>query len=116
MRSTIFSIRSYPESVPTPEPRPALAKAPDAELHPVSGKAVSAPVPAKIGKPGGANKLGKGVASDTLRGSAKDKLVDLDVRVPKSLRKRLRAEAKSRKVSPDEIVALLLDAALDERR
>lgn len=46
--------------------------------------------------------------SDVLRGSARDKLVDADVRVPKSLRKRLRQEAKRRGVTPDELATLLL--------
>jgi hypothetical protein len=46
--------------------------------------------------------------SDALRGKAADKLVDIQARVPKSLRKALRQEAKRRGVSPDELLVLLL--------
>lgn len=118
----------------TPEP---LAKAPDADVHPVTGPA-SAPAPATppppstpVAPPADASTADettsrakvkrkslkrKGKAtSDALLGAPKDKLVDLDVRVPKSVRKRLRAEAKERGLSPDAIVTAILDAALDDR-
>ncbi len=101
--------------VTSPEPRPALAKAPDSDLHPVSGQPVPQPSPppaAQGGKRKGSLARG-GATSDSLLGPPKDKLVDLGVRVPKSVRKRLRAEAKARQVSPDDIVAMILDAALD---
>ena len=84
-----------------PEPRPALRRAADADVHPVAGRPL-------VERPA----LGRTPTSDALRGSAKDKLVDLGVRVPKSVRKRLRREAKSRDVSPDELVATILSAAL----
>lgn len=102
----------------TPEPRPALSRAADADVHPVSGKPLAPPSNARPSSQhqGTTPRLGKGSTSDSLRGPAKDKLVDLGVRVPKSVRKRLKAEAKARKVTPDEIVTLILDAALDERR
>ncbi len=98
-----------------PEPRPALAKAPDSDLHPVSGQPVPQPPPPPPAKEGRRKRsLGRGGAtSDSLLGPPKDKLVDLGVRVPKSVRKRLRAEAKARQVSPDDIVTMILDAALD---
>lgn len=94
----------------TPEPRPALSRASDADLHPVSGK----PVPA-VGATGQERTLGKGkgaTTSDTLRGPAKDKLVDLGVRVPKSVRKRLRTAAKERDITVDDLVARILDSSL----
>jgi len=111
----------------TPEP---LAKAPDADVHPVTGPAsppasTVPPTPAielESDEPATAPKVKrkslkrKGKAtSDALLGAPKDKLVDLDVRVPKSVRKRLRAEAKERGLSPDAIVTAILDAALDDR-
>ena len=113
----------------TPEP---LAKAPDADVHPVSGPATTPPMPTTPPAPSADSaaeesappdkvkrkslqRKGK-ATSDALLGAPKDKLVDLDVRVPKSVRKRLRAEAKERGLSPDAIVTAILDAALDDRR
>lgn len=119
----------------TPEP---LAKAPDAQVHPVTAPASAPPPTASAGpsastapaepsappvdpessppRAKGKSLKRKGKAtSDALLGAPKDKLVDLDVRVPKSVRKRLRAEAKARGLSPDAIVTAILDAALDDR-
>ena len=59
-----------------PEPKPALVRADDAEIHPVSGRVES---------PRRRVKTKQGATSDTITGSAKDKNVDLAVRVPKSL-------------------------------
>jgi len=116
--------------VSTPEP---LGKAPDAEVHPVTGPAATprsaagapAPTPAAPARPERAAADGKGkrkslkrkgkATSDALLGAPKDKLVDLDVRVPKSVRKRLRTEAKARGLSTDAIVTAILDAALDNQ-
>ena len=127
-------------------PDQPLAKAPDAALHPVTGPTTpdrggSADPPGPLAAPISAAapdplpereiampkakekpkrkslKPGKGHAtSDAILGATKDKLVDLGVRVPKSVRKRLKAEAKERGVSPDAIVSAILDAALDDRR
>ncbi len=123
-------------------PEQPLAKAADADVHPVTGRAAPAPVvpapvvPAAAAPPRAAPDLsryddpppkdkpkrkslkpGKGSAtSDAILGATKDKLVDLGVRVPKSVRKRLKAEAKERGLSPDAIVTAILDAALDDRR
>lgn len=119
-------------------PEQPLAKAADAEVHPVLGRAAPAPVtpapvapapvpayvPAARYDPPPREKAkrkslkpGKGSAtSDAILGATKDKLVDLGVRVPKSVRKRLKAEAKERGLSPDAIVTAILDAALDDRR
>jgi predicted HicB family RNase H-like nuclease len=75
---------------------PGLRKAPDADLHP------STPVVAE----GQASLLRVGAtAADAVGGPDRDKLVDLDVKVPKSLRKAVRAEAKRRGMSIDALVA-----------
>jgi hypothetical protein len=89
-----------------PEPRPALTKAPDAGLHPVSGR--PAPVERRASKEG----TSKGSAADAITGTLKDKYVDLGVRVPKSVRKRLRQEAKARGITTDELATALLATAL----
>lgn len=91
-----------------PEPRPALSKAPDADLHPVSGR----PAPAERRGLDGTARAKRGTAADAITGTVKDKYVDLGVRVPKSIRKRLRQEAKARGISPDELATSLLAASL----
>lgn len=95
-------------------PRPALSRAPDANLHPVSGRPL--PGVAKEGKAKGkpkSLKAGRGAtAADAITGPAKDKYVDLGARVPKSVRKRLRAQAKAQGISPDDLIARILDAYL----
>lgn len=89
----------------TPKARPALARAADSGIHPVSGQA--APVRPMSYRPT------KGTStSDAIRGPAKDKLVDLGVRIPRSLRKQLRGEAKARHVTVDDLVAAIVAAAL----
>ena len=95
-------------------PRPALGKAPDAGLHPVSGRPLGSGSPGHGGK---SLKAGKGAtAADAITGPAKDKYVDLGVRVPKSVRKRLRAQAKATGVTPDDLVSRLLASALGTGR
>lgn len=100
------------------KPKPALSRAPDADLHPVSGRPLPSSVPGgvKAGKGKGKSKSlkpGKGAtAADAITGPPKDKYVDLGARVPKSVRKRLRAEAKAQSVTDDELVARILDAYL----
>ena len=73
-----------------------LRKASDADLHP------STPV-------GGVDEpslLRKGMnAADSVGGPDRDKMVGLEVQIPKSLRKTIRAEAKRRGISVDEVVA-----------
>lgn len=100
------------------KPKPALSRAPDADLHPVSGRPLPAAIPGGVsdaeGKPKAKSlKPGKGAsAADAITGPAKDKYVDLGSRVPKSVRKRLRAEAKAQGVTVDDLVARILDAYL----
>ena len=73
-----------------------LRKAADADLHP------STPVVAE----GQASLLRVGAtAADAVGGPDRDKLVELSVQVPKSLRKAVRAEAKRRGISVDHLVA-----------
>lgn len=116
-----------------PSPRPALRRAPDADVHPAAPhvRVVTpvAPVPAPrvepepapeaAAKAGGPHRLSgppRGRTSDTLRvlpgrssqKARKEKRVDLDVTVPKSLRKEFLAAAKSSGHRPDEIVETLL--------
>lgn len=95
-----------------PAPRPALSRAADADVHPVTGRIP--PSPATGGLAGKSFRPTKGgpTTADSLMGAAGDKLVDLGVRVPKSVRKKLRQQAKSRGVSVDELVASILTAAL----
>ena len=79
--------------------RPTLSKAPDAHLHPSTPQADAAE-PSLLRK--GMN------VSDSVGGPDRDKLVDLGVRVPKSLRKVVRSEAKRRGITVDELVAEVL--------
>ncbi len=84
--------------------RPQLRKAGDADLHP------SAPVEA-TDQPA---RLARGASTaDSVGAPDKDTLVTLKVKVPKSLRKAVRAEAERRGVSVDHIVA---DALRDRPR
>jgi hypothetical protein len=99
-------------------PKPALSRAPDVDLHPVSGRPLPAPIPGGVKDGEGKSKskslkAGKGAtAADAITGPAKDKYVDLGARVPKSVRKRLRAEAKAQELAPDELLSRILDAYL----
>ena len=100
------------------KPKPALSRAPDANLHPVSGRPLPAAIPGGVKDGEGKSKAkslkpGKGAsAADAITGPSKDKYVDLGSRVPKSVRKRLRAEAKAQGVTVDDLVARILDAYL----
>ena len=100
------------------KPKPALSRAPDANLHPVSGRPLPAAIPGGVKDGEGKSKAkslkpGKGAsAADAITGQSKDKYVDLGSRVPKSVRKRLRAEAKAQGVTVDDLVARILDAYL----
>jgi hypothetical protein len=76
--------------------RPALRKAGDADLHP------STP-PATAAEP---SLLRRGATTaDAVGMPDRDKLVDLGVQVPKSLRKSVRQEAERRGMTVDQVVA-----------
>lgn len=107
---TSKSTRKKTSSVP--QPRPALSRAADADVHPVTGRI--APSIAAGGSAGRSFKPAKGgpTTADSIMGSAGDKLVDLGVRVPKSVRKKLRQQAKARGMSLDDLAASILAAAL----
>lgn len=141
----------------TPSPRPALRKAPDANVHPADPTQAAGPIPApapplasvppprvvrlpgmaapkaapKPGKQAGKGRLSgppRGTTSDVLRPAKgqrrdrpappakkgpKEKQVELTVKVPKSLRKDLKAAAKSAGRTPDEVVTSLVRAWID---
>lgn len=117
-----------------PRPRPALRKAPN-EGHPAAieeptskkaapKQAVPKQAAAKQAAPkkrAAKGALGTGSTSDTLRGKGKktksstlrdSELVDVTVALPRSLRKRLRGEAKAADITVDEYLAALLDSTL----
>lgn len=74
--------------------REPLHKAPDTHIHP------SAPYEAE-----GSRLTRGGTTADSVGGPDRDKLVDLHVRIPKSLRKTVRAEAARRGITVDELVS-----------
>lgn len=76
--------------------RPGLRKAGDHDLHPSTPQ----------GGPEESTLLRKGITTaDSVGAPDRDKLVDLGVQIPKSLRKLVRAEAKRRRITVDEVVA-----------
>ncbi|MBI1351926.1 MAG: hypothetical protein GC156_12505 [Actinomycetales bacterium] len=79
-----------------PTLRSRLQKAEDADVHPST--------PVDTGPETSLRRPGASTA-DSVGMPDKDKLVSLDVKVPKSLRKSVRREAERRGVSVDEIVA-----------
>jgi hypothetical protein len=83
-------------------PRPALRKSGDSSVHPVLENGSSEPKP--IGQEGA--KFGN--VSDSVKPSRKDRLVEVSFTIPKSLRKKLKAEAKNQGVTIDELVAMRL--------
>jgi hypothetical protein len=83
-------------SPPGDAKRPALRKAGDAGVHPT--------VPPETGDEPSYLRIGATTA-DAIGMPDKDKLVDLGVQVPKSLRKMVRQEAKRRGITVDEVVA-----------
>jgi hypothetical protein len=84
-----------------PTPRPALRKAADANVHP------SMPAVAEQSHEDLSTRAGSS-ASDTMRPPAKDKLVELSVEIPKSLRKELRKRAEEQGMTLDALVTLYL--------
>lgn len=110
-----------------PNPRPSLTKSADSQIHPAmpATEIVVAPTEALPAlaqptskkskkKQGNPLKAGRGKAtSDSIRGKSKDKNVDLGVKVPKRLRKQLRAEAVRRGITVDDLVTILLSDRIE---
>jgi len=84
---------------PAEAPRAGLRKAPDADLHPST--------PVDVPRDAGGDPAwltGRSSTGDSVSMPDKDKLVTLEVTLPKSLRKSVRQEAKRRGVSVDDVV------------
>jgi hypothetical protein len=79
-----------------PADRPPLRKAGDTDIHPST--------PPSTTEDSSLLRVGATTA-DAIGMPDKDKLVDLGVQVPKSLRKSVRQEAKRRGISVDHVVA-----------
>ncbi len=121
-----------------PIPRPALRKAPDADIHPaiadpsqvtvdlrsppaVSIPAVSIPAPPTVdtGRTGAKGKVTK--QADSKKAKSKSnaarrngKRIELHVRVPRTVRSHLRDTAKARGTSVDDVVSTVLEGWLDK--
>lgn len=79
-----------------PTPRPALTRAADAVWHPTLPRDHEERAP-----------LSTGATSDALLGPKRDKLVELTIEVPKSIRKALKTDADKRGMSVDQLVTML---------
>jgi hypothetical protein len=79
-----------------PSPRPALTRATDAVWHPTLPREHEQRAP-----------LSSGATSDAILGPKHDKLVELIIEVPKSIRKALRNDAQERGLTVDQLVAML---------
>ncbi len=121
-----------------PIPRPALRKAPDADIHPaiadpahvtvdlrsqpaVSIPAVSMPAPPTVdtGRTGAKGKITKQADSKKAKSKSnaarrKGKRIELHVRVPRTVRSQLRDTAKARGTSVDDVVSTVLEGWLDK--
>ena len=115
----------------TPEPRPALTKAPDGGLHPAAPKAVPAkhlhPAPQAPAvppaaaddaspprfKPGDLRARKAAGNTKAAKADKKDELVELGVTVPKKLRKAVRKKAAKEGWTPQEAVTFVLRAWTD---
>lgn len=96
------SAPSAPRSAPRPAPKPAAAV-----------PAVAAPAqPSKVTEPSAPVRARKSAGAELLKG----KSVELEVHVPKALRKAARAEAKKRGLDIDTVVVDLLHAWLTDPR
>ena len=96
-----------------PPPRPALRKAPDADVHPVAA-VPTAPTPAPRPELRPVVGIG-GRTSDTLvaRTPKTTKRSTLEVKVPKALLKSVKRQAKTRGDSLDDVVSTALQSYLD---
>lgn len=79
-------------------PRPVLRKSVDSSIHPVLDDVTAEP------KHIGHDSARFGNASDSVRHSRKDKPVEMRITIPKSLRKKLKAEAKHQRITVDELI------------
>ena len=79
-------------------PRPVLRKSVDSSVHPVLDDASAEP------KHIGHDSARFGNASDSVKLSRKDKPVEMSITIPKSLRKKLKAEAKHQRITVDELI------------
>ncbi|MDD2857476.1 MAG: hypothetical protein PHU75_02255 [Candidatus Nanopelagicales bacterium] len=84
-----------------PAPRPALSRATDAIWHPTLPREQAERAP-----------LNSGATSDALLGPKEDKLVELRLELPKSLRRALRTEAEARGLTVDQLVAMVVRSYL----
>jgi hypothetical protein len=75
--------------------RPGLRKAGDADVHPTTPQNSDESSLLRVGS----------TTADAIGSPDKDKLVDLGVQVPKSLRKSVRQEAGRRGITVDQVVA-----------
>lgn len=80
-----------------PTPRPALRKAPDADVHPTTHVSSS---------------LASSSSSDAVVGG---KEVELTVRIPKKLRKRVKQVARDSELTVDQIATIALAAEVQRR-
>ena len=80
------------------ERRPALKRAQDADKHPTLPKS-------DLGRRKGLS------TSDTLRDPRGEKIVSVEVEMPKAMRKQLRSEAKRRGVSVSDLIVTIIQSA-----
>ena len=98
---------------PNPPPRPALARAGDADVHPAAPGVPSLTTRLPLatvkagGSPGKSRKGKKSVVQD------EGKVVDLVVPLPKALRKRLKDKAADHGYTPEEAAYHLLRVWVD---
>ncbi len=83
-------------------PRPALRKSVDSTVHPVAES--RGPEPKQMGQ----DVADFGNVSDSVKQPRKEKLVEVSIVIPKSLRKKLKSEAKNQGITTDELIALRL--------
>ena len=103
---------SAPRSAPKPAPKPA-ADAPAAAAQTAPAVPAAPAQPAKAAEPSAAPaRASKSAGAELLKG----KSVELEVQVPKALRKAARAEAKKRGLDIDTVVVDLLHAWLTDPR
>lgn len=92
-------------SEPRPRSRPALTRAPDADLHPALAARPGTMGQKRPAAAGGIRSKGIPATSDTLRPTKSDPLVTVKVKIPKSMRKRLRKRAKQREMPVEALAA-----------